>query len=121
MAVLAEFSAVGSRPRGPRTRLSRARGEHDIATTWLVADALVRAIALDDADLVVDLSEVKFIGADTIGTLLRARASLLAGSRSLVMRAPGRCARRVMDILEVGEHSGRWVEGQVARPAPQPA
>ena len=37
------------------------QGEHDISTTVALADTLARAIALDDADLVVDLSEVQFM------------------------------------------------------------
>ena len=45
------------------------RGEHDLSTTAEVTVALARAIALDDADLVIDLSGVEFMGAETIGVM----------------------------------------------------
>ena len=129
MAVLTDSLPAITADRGPHARLSRdsgativwLEGEHDIATGWLVADTLARAIALDDADLIVDLSGVEFIGADTIGILIRTRAYLLARNRSLLLRAPARCARRVMDILEVWALFGRSVEeAELAIPDSQP-
>ena len=78
-------------------------GEHDIASAWRVRNTLGRAIARDDADLVVDLSETDFMDASTIGTLVRARNLLLAQNRTLTIRAPSRSARRVLDIVGSGE------------------
>jgi anti-anti-sigma regulatory factor len=37
-----------------------------------LSEAIARAIALDDDDLVIDLSGVEFMGAATIGVLVRA-------------------------------------------------
>jgi anti-anti-sigma factor len=76
----------------------RLNGEHDIATVLVVADALAKATVLSDDDLIVDLSNVTFIGAATIHVLIRARDILSAQSRRLTVRSPSRCATRVLDL-----------------------
>lgn len=73
-------------------------GELDIANNWLLADTMAKAIALDDGDLVVDLSETAFIGGATVDVLLRGRTFLLERERALTLRAPSSCARRVIDL-----------------------
>jgi anti-anti-sigma factor len=73
-------------------------GEHDIATVLLLSDTLAKAIALDDVDVVVDLSEVEFIDAATIGVLLKGWSFLQGRSRTLTLRSPSRCAARIIDI-----------------------
>ena len=45
----------------------RLRGEHDISTVDELSQTVARAIALDDGDLVIDLSEVEFMGARRSG------------------------------------------------------
>ena len=74
-------------------------GEHDIATVFALADVLERATSADDADVIVDLSGVTFIGAATVGVLLRGMDNLGRQSRSLTLRSPSRCARRVIDVF----------------------
>lgn len=74
------------------------RGEHDISTVAGLSETMARAIALDDADLVVDLSGVQFMDASTIGVVIGARNFLRPRSRSLALRSPSRCARRVLDL-----------------------
>ena len=44
------------------------RGEHDISTVDALANVLARAIAFDD-DVVVDLCDVEFMGAATVGVI----------------------------------------------------
>jgi anti-anti-sigma factor len=73
-------------------------GEHDIATLAELSRAIAGAIALDDADVVVDLSGVEFMGAATATVIERARDFLRARSRELTVRAPSRCARRLLDL-----------------------
>ena len=51
---------------------------------------------LDDADVVVDLSGVEFMDASTVGTIVRTRNLLGSRSRSLTLRSPSSCARRVL-------------------------
>src|SRR4029453_9007420 len=73
------------------------RGEHDISTVGALSETLARAIARD-ADVVVDLSEVDFMGAATVGIIIRAGELLGLRSRSLAVRSPSRCARRILDL-----------------------
>jgi anti-anti-sigma factor len=74
-------------------------GDHDIATVFALADALEKATAADHADVIVDLSGVTFIGAATVGVLLRGLDNLRRQSRRLTLRSPSRCARRVIDVF----------------------
>jgi anti-anti-sigma factor len=74
------------------------RGEHDVSTVAALSETMARAMAHDGADLVVDLSEVQFMGAATVGVIVRARELLGLRSRSLVLRSPSRCARRIFDL-----------------------
>src|SRR5665213_4418132 len=71
------------------------RGEHDISTLPALREILLRAIGHDDADLTLDLSEVTFIDAATVGTIVRTREFLRFWSRSLTLRSPSRFARRL--------------------------
>lgn len=73
-------------------------GEHDIATDPELAETIAQAISLDDNDLVLDLSMVEFIGASTIGVIVRARQFLRDRSRSLTIRSPSAAAWHVLDL-----------------------
>ena len=84
--------------RDPPCTVIWLRGEHDMSTVAELSETIARAIALDDADLVVDLADVEYMGAATVGVLSRARELLRARSRSLVLRSPSRCARRVLEL-----------------------
>jgi len=81
-----------------RRTLIWLRGEHDMSTVAELSETIARAIAIDDADLVVDLAEVEFMGAATVGVLSRARELLRVRSRALVLRSPSRSARRVLEL-----------------------
>jgi anti-anti-sigma factor len=84
----------------PREALSVVwlRGEHDLSTVGPLSEILARAIASGHGDLVVDLSEVQFMAAATVGVLRRARQLLGVQSRSLALRSPSRRARRVIEL-----------------------
>lgn len=84
--------------RNPDRTVVWLRGEHDVSTVAALSETLARAIALDDADVVVDLSEVQFMGAATVAVIIRAREFLRLRSRSLVLRSPSECARRILDV-----------------------
>lgn len=73
------------------------RGEHDASTVAALSETMARAMALDDSDLAVDLSEVQFMSAATVGVIIRAREFLLPRSRSLTLRSPSTSAQRVLD------------------------
>jgi anti-anti-sigma factor len=106
------------------------RGDHDLSTDDALCATLARAIALDSASLVLDLSEVDFMAASTLGVIMRAREFLLQRSRSLTVRAPSAPVRRVVaacgldDLLGPGPEKpsdkknnalGTWVEVPPAR------
>jgi anti-anti-sigma factor len=76
----------------------RLRGEHDLSTVAVLSETMAWAIAHDEADVVVDLSDVQFMGATTVSVLIRARELLRTRSRSLLVRSPSRCARRVLEL-----------------------
>jgi anti-sigma B factor antagonist len=82
----------------PNSTLVWLRGEHDVSTVAALSEILARAIALDDADVVVDLSEVQFMGAATVGVIIRAREFLRLRSRFLVLRSPSERARRMLEV-----------------------
>jgi anti-anti-sigma factor len=71
-------------------------GEHDASTVSELSATLARAIALEDTDLVVDLTGVPFMDGSTLRVLLRAEEFLARRQRSLTLRAPGSCARLVL-------------------------
>jgi len=91
------------------------RGEHDASTVAVLSEALARAIANDDADVVVDLSGVQFMDAATVGVISWAREVLGVRSRSLVLRSPSSCARRVLELCDEAALLG----GADAAPAPR--
>ena len=78
-------------------------GEHDIATGLVLTEALAEAISDDDGDVIVDLSGSTFIDAATIGVLIRGRNILRLQARSLALRSPSTCARRVLDVCGLND------------------
>jgi len=77
------------------------QGEHDVATMENLCEMLARTIALDDADVVVDLSEVTFMGAETVGVLVRARQFLGNRSRGMHLRSPSPQAMRTIEVCDL--------------------
>jgi anti-anti-sigma factor len=84
--------------RSRRRAVVRLRGEHDLTTVAALAKTLTEVIAFDHRDVVVDLSEVEFMGLATVDVLLRARALLALESRFLVLRSPSPPARRLLTL-----------------------
>jgi anti-anti-sigma factor len=81
-------------------------GEQDVANEVDLAAALARGIGAGDADLIVDLREVSFIGAGSIGLLVAAHQVLVDHDQRLRVRAPSACVRRVLracDLLAMVE------------------
>ena len=85
-------------PEGGRTVLW-LEGEHDFSTRFAVSDGLESAFCANDADVVVDLSRVTFLGAAIIDEFVRGRDFLRSQSRSLTLRSPSRPAQRLLDVL----------------------
>lgn len=93
-------SRRGSMPddKDARCTVVWVRGEHDIATKAPLVVAIARAAQGDDADLLVDLSEVTFMDASTVGAIVGSRNRLRSRSQSLEVRAPSPAARRVLEL-----------------------
>jgi anti-anti-sigma factor len=85
-------------PEGGRTVLW-LDGEHDISTRFAVSDSLETAFSANDADVIVELSQVTFIGAATIDEFVRGRNILRGQSRTLTLRSPSRTAQRLLDVM----------------------
>jgi anti-anti-sigma factor len=74
------------------------QGQHDITTADALRETLEQASTLDDADVLVDLSGVEFMGAATVEEIVRAHGLLRQRSRSLAVRAPSTCALRILEV-----------------------
>lgn len=97
---------VGPPEGGARGTVVWLRGEHDASTSAGLSDTIVSAMALEDANLVVDLSGVQFMNTATLGVIVEARVHLSLRSRSLAVRAPSRCARRLLDLCGLADLVG---------------
>jgi len=82
------------------------QGEHDLSTDEALCMNLASAIAIDSAGLVLELSEVAFMAVSTLGVIVRAREFLRHRSRSLTVRSPSACARRVIGLCGVDDLLG---------------
>lgn len=74
------------------------RGEHDTATRQPIAVMIAEAAALDDTDIVVDLSGVTYMDMSTIGALVVAQNGLRTRARSLSVRGANPRSRRLLEI-----------------------
>lgn len=105
MALIESFEDIPSRgpprPIGPLAEPTVVWiiGEHDTSTVGQLSATLARAIAVDETDLVLDLTGVGFMDASTVRVLLRAQGFLTRRGRSLMVRAPGSCARLVLESI----------------------
>jgi anti-sigma B factor antagonist len=78
-------------------------GDHDLLTVAALSETLARAFALDDADVVLDLSGVRFMGAATVDVVVRAKDLLDLRSRALTLRSPSESAQRVIDLCGLAD------------------
>ena len=78
-------------------------GEQDMATAAGVRSALVDAVGDGDVDVVVDLAGVTFMDASILSELIQGRLRMQARSRRLSVRAPSRCARRLLELCQLTE------------------
>jgi anti-anti-sigma factor len=78
-------------------------GEQDLATVERVREVLAIEIAVPCVDLLIDLTDVTFIDACTVGALVVARNALVERSRALTIRGAPACGRRIFMVCEVAE------------------
>lgn len=87
---------------GGRVRV-RMWGEHDLSTVGLLSTSLVEAIAANDQDVVVDLGDVVFMDASTVGALVHGRALLAGRDRRLTVQSPRPIQRRLLQICDLAD------------------
>jgi anti-sigma B factor antagonist len=76
-------------------------GEHDLTTAHSLSAAIATAAAVDDTDLVLDLSGVQFMDSSTIVALLRGKSLLKTRGRTMTVRNPSRPARYVLGLCDL--------------------
>ena len=110
-------------------------GEHDGSTVGLLAAVLASAVALDETNLMVDLSKVQFINSATVRVLTAAGDFLRSEQRSFALRSPSRCAQRILELCGASglvettpaavPHATRWtrttLRTHAAAPTPRVA
>jgi anti-anti-sigma factor len=92
-------------------------GEHDTSTDGALCQTFARAIALGSTALVIDVSELGFMGASTLGTIVRAREYLRGRSGSLTVRSAPPFTRRIIDICGLNDLLGPEEAGTLAATA----
>jgi anti-anti-sigma factor len=80
----------------------RLIGEADLSTEDQLAHALER-LAGQPGDITLDVGELRFIDAHSIGLLVRTATALPSPSRLVLRHATGRVAK-VLTLLDIGDH-----------------
>jgi anti-sigma B factor antagonist len=81
----------------------RLVGELDLYNAADVREALLAACEEQPERLVVDLAEVSFLDSTVLGVLVEAR-SRVTDKRSFMLAAPGKEARRALDLSGLDRH-----------------
>jgi anti-anti-sigma factor len=86
------------------TCLFRLTGEFDLSNAWKIQDALLDAIKHEDRDIVVDLTDVRFMDAQLVRALVRARAEAAEHDIAFVIVPPAdTVVGRVADLVDYEE------------------
>ena len=93
--------AVASGHRGPGLSIIWLKGEHDAATVGDLRTLLSVEVASTTNDLIVDLTDVTFMGSSTLMVLVSANAALGQQGRNLSARGTPRCVRRLFELANV--------------------
>jgi anti-anti-sigma factor len=84
------------------TCLFRLTGEFDLSNAWKIRDALLDAISTEDRDIVVDLTDVRFMDAQLVRALVKARAEAVERDIAFVVVPPrDRVASRVASLVDL--------------------
>jgi anti-sigma B factor antagonist len=85
------------------TRVVEPHGEIDIATAWELRTALDEALADESRSVIVDLGEVRFIGACGLRVLLAFEKQLARSGRSLITVCGDPMRRKVFEITSTAK------------------
>jgi anti-anti-sigma factor len=90
----------------PRSKVVWLRGEQNSSRVPELCAAIARAIAFDDDDLLLDLSEMTMIDEAVVEVIVLAREYLRQRSRSLALRSPTPSVCRVLELCGLSELVG---------------
>jgi anti-anti-sigma factor len=86
------------------TCLFRLTGEFDLSNAWKIKDALIDAIRNEDRDIVVDLTAVRFMDAQLVRVLVRAREAATRRDIAFVVVPPADpTVGRVAELIDFEE------------------
>jgi anti-anti-sigma factor len=86
------------------TCLFRLIGEFDLSNAWKIKDALIDAIRNDDRDIVVDLTAVRFMDAQLVRVLVKAREAAARRDIAFVVVPPADpTVGRVAELVDFEE------------------
>jgi anti-anti-sigma factor len=83
------------------TCLFRLRGEFDLSNAWKIQDALLAALRDEERDIVVDLTEVRFMDAQLVRVLIKARTAATRRDVAFVVVPPAdKTVGRVAELVD---------------------
>jgi anti-anti-sigma factor len=86
------------------TCLFRLTGEFDLSNAWKIKDALIDAIRNEDRDIVVDLTAVRFMDAQLVRVLVKAREAAARRDIAFVVVPPADpTVGRVAELVDFEE------------------
>ncbi|MCU1429485.1 MAG: putative anti-sigma factor antagonist [Actinomycetia bacterium] len=103
MPDIAEPLLVVTVEREGRSAIVRIEGEVEFATAPRLRATLLDLAHQGALPVILDLSEVSFLDSAGISLLIQAKKRLANGGSDLVLRAPQRNVRRVLEISGVTE------------------
>jgi len=84
------------------TCLFQLTGEFDLSNVWKIRDALLDTIRNEDRDIVVDLTDVRFMDAQLVRALIKARREAIDRDVAFVLVPPkDRVVGRVAELIDV--------------------
>jgi anti-sigma B factor antagonist len=93
---------VTSVPQDDGVAVLEVAGELDLSTAGQLHEGLLKSLA-DEADVLVDLTQVSFIDSSGIAALVGAFRSLNGSGGMSVLIAPGSQVARVFELARMGE------------------
>jgi len=86
------------------TCLFRLSGEFDLSNAWKIQDALLDAIRDEQRDIVVDLTAVRFMDAQLLRVLIKARTAAARRDLAFIVVPPAdKTVSRVAQLVDFEE------------------
>jgi anti-anti-sigma factor len=83
------------------TCIFRLTGEFDLSNAWKIQDTLLDAISHEERDIVVDLTAVRFMDAQLVRVLIKARSAAMKREIAFVVVPPAdQTVSRVAELVD---------------------